>query len=243
MCPLPREDWKLFGYNPEPERPWSFFSTPLADSFEIFESDLDVGYDVSHCTKGVVINMGLYGIDLWLQDQHAKHPGLVPAGLIQQFRAICKKHTKDSPYVPPLESGPGSHPNPWKPRCFVIRALLRNPVFWQEVYELLPKQADGLEVTFVTPRSRSVQQERPQFYLRELRRPALQLITTAPKCVKARDRHCRRLHELFSVLHLQEERLTVQCHYFLAHYQARSLRHGNLQVGSIIVHPVYPLRQ
>ena len=23
----------------------------------------------------VVVNMGLHGIDLWLQDQHAKHPG------------------------------------------------------------------------------------------------------------------------------------------------------------------------
>ena len=98
----------------------------------------------------------------------------MPAGIIQEFRAICKKHTKESPYVPPPERGPGSHPNRWKPQCFVIRDLLRNPVFWQEVYELLPKQADGLEVTSVTPQRRSVQQEPLQFYLRELRRLALQ---------------------------------------------------------------------
>ena len=101
-------------------------------------------------------------------------PGLVSAGVIQEFRAICKKHTKESPYPPPLERGPGSHPNRWKPGCFVIRDLLRNPVFWQGVYELLPKQADGLEVTSVTPQRRSVQQEPQQFYLRELRRLALQ---------------------------------------------------------------------
>ena len=167
----------------------------------------------------------------------------MPAGMIQEFRAICKKHTKESPYVPPLERGPGSHPNRWKPRCFVIRDLLRNPVFWQEVYELLPKQADGLEVTSVTPQRRSVQQEPLQFYLRELRRLALQLMATAPKRVKARDRDYRRLDELLSVLHLLEEQLTVQCHYFLAHYQARLLKHGNLQVVSIIVDHVLPLRQ
>ena len=75
VCPVPGEDWKLFGYNPQPERPLSFFPTPLADYFQIFESDLDVGYDVSHCTKEVVVNMGLHGIDFSLQDQHAKHPG------------------------------------------------------------------------------------------------------------------------------------------------------------------------
>ena len=163
--------------------------------------------------------------------------------MIQEFRAICKKHTKESPYVPPLERGPGSHPNRWTPPCFVIRDLLRKPVFWQEVYELLPKQADGLEVTFVTPQCRSLEQEPLKFYLRELRRLALQLMATAPQRVKARDRDYRRLHELFSVLHLPEERLTVQCHYFLAHYQARLLRHGNLLVVSVIVGPVYPLRQ
>ena len=89
----------------------------------------------------------------------------MPAGMIQELRAICKKHTKESPYVPPLERGPGSHPNRWKPRCFVIPDLLRNPVFWQEVYELLLKQADRLEVTSVTPQRRSVQQEPRQFYL------------------------------------------------------------------------------
>ena len=64
VCPVPGEDWKLFGYNPQPERPLSFFPTPLADYFQIFESDLDVGYDVSHCTKEVVVNIGLHGIDL-----------------------------------------------------------------------------------------------------------------------------------------------------------------------------------
>ena len=106
-------------------------------------------------------------------------------------------------------------------------------MFWQEVYELLPKQADGLEVTSVTPQRRSVQQEPLQFYLREQRRLALQLMATAPKRVKARDRDYRRLDELLSVLHLSEERLTVQCHYFLAHYQARLLKHGNLQVVSM----------
>ena len=152
----------------------------------------------------------------------------MPAGMIQEFRAICKKHTKESPYVRPLERGPGSHPNRLKPRCFVIRDLLRNPVFWQEVYELLPKQADGLEVTSVTPQrsfSRS-HYTTLHFYLRELRRLALQLMATAPKRVKARDRDYRRLDELLSVLHLPEERLTVQCHYFLAHYQARLLEVG-----------------
>ena len=75
VCPVPGEDWKLFRYNPQPERPLSFFPSPLVDYFQIFESDSDVGYDVSHCTKEVVVNMGLRGIDLWLQDQHAKHPG------------------------------------------------------------------------------------------------------------------------------------------------------------------------
>ena len=64
-------------------------------------------------------------------------------------------------------------------------------MFWQEGYELLPKQADGLEVTYVTPQRRSVQQEPLQFYLRELRRLALQLMATAPKRVKARDRDYR----------------------------------------------------
>ena len=70
-----RDRLHLPGDNPQPERPLSFFPTPLADYFQIFESDLDVGYDLSHCTKEVVVNMGLHGIDLWLQDQHAKHPG------------------------------------------------------------------------------------------------------------------------------------------------------------------------
>ena len=163
--------------------------------------------------------------------------------MIQEFRAICKKHTKESLYVPPLERGPGSHPNRWKLRCFVTRDLLRNPVFWQEIYELLPKQADGLEVTSVTPQRRSVQQGPLQFYLREVRRLALQLMATAPKRVKAPDRDHRRLDELLSVLPLPEERLTVQCHDFLAHYQARLLKHGNLQVVSKIVDPVLPLRQ
>ena len=69
----------------------------------------------------------------------------------------------------------------------------------------------------VTKTLQSVQQEPLQFYLRELRRLALQLMATAPKRVKARDRDYRRLDELLSVLHLPEERLTVQCHYFLAH--------------------------
>ena len=83
-------------------------------------------------------------------------------------------------------------------------------MFWQEDHELLPKQADGLEVTSVTPHRRSVQQEPLQYYLRELRRLALQLMATAPKRVKARDRDYRRLDELLSVLHLPEEQLTVQ---------------------------------
>ena len=62
-------------------------------------------------------------------------------------------------------------------------------MFWQEVYELLPKQADGLEVTSVTPQRRSVQQEPLQFYLRELRRLALQLMAkcTLPPCSVAVD--------------------------------------------------------
>ena len=81
------------------------------------------------------------------------------------------------------------------------------------------------------------------FYLRELTRLALQLMATAPKRVKARERDYRRLDELLSVLHLPEERLTVQRHYFLAHYQARLLKHGNLQVVNIIVDPVLLLRQ
>ena len=136
-----------------------------------------------------MVNIGLHGIDLLVTRPRCQAPGLVPAGMIQEFRAICKKHTKESPYVPPLERGPGSHPNRWKPRCFVIRDLLRNPVFWQEVYELLPKQADGLEVTSVTPQRRSVQQEPLQFYLRELRRLALQLMAncTLPPCSVAVD--------------------------------------------------------
>ena len=75
MCPLPGKNLKLFGYNPQPEQPLSFFPTPPADYFQLPESDLDVGYDVSHCTKEVPVNMGLHGIDLLLQDQHAKHPG------------------------------------------------------------------------------------------------------------------------------------------------------------------------
>ena len=70
-----RDRLHLPGDNPQPERPLFFFPTPLADYFQIFESDPDVGYDLSHCTKEVVVNMGLHGIDLWLQDQHAKHPG------------------------------------------------------------------------------------------------------------------------------------------------------------------------
>ena len=116
-------------------------------------------------------------------------------------------------------------------------------MFGQEVYELLPKQADGLEVTSVTPQRTSVQHEPLQFYLRELRRLALQLMATAPKRVKARHHDYRRLDELLSLLHLLEEQLTVQCHYFLAHHQARLLKHGNLQVISIIVDLVLPLRQ
>ena len=62
-------------------------------------------------------------------------------------------------------------------------------MFWQEVYELPPKQADGLEVTSVTPQRRSVQQERLQFHLRELRRLALQLMAncTLPPCSVAVD--------------------------------------------------------
>ena len=65
-CTLPRTG--LFGRA-------TYIPTPLADYLQIFESDLDVGYNVSHCTKEVVINIGLHGIDLWLQDQDAKHPG------------------------------------------------------------------------------------------------------------------------------------------------------------------------
>ena len=63
-------------------------------------------------------------------------------------------------------------------------------MFWQEVYELLPKQADGLEVTSVTPQRRSVQQEPLQFYLRELRRLVLQLMAncTLPPCSVAVDK-------------------------------------------------------
>ena len=83
----------------------------------------------------------------------------------------------------------------------------------------------------------------PKTLFREKKWIALQLMATAPKRVKARDRDHRRLDELLSVLHLPEERLTVQCHYFLAHYQARLLKHGNLQAVSIIVDPVLPLRQ
>ena len=113
----------------------------------------------------------------------------------------------------------------------------------QQVYELLPKQAGGLEATSISPQRRSIQQEPLQFYLREPRRLALQLMATAPKRGKARDRDYRRLDKLVSVLHLPEERLTVQCHNFLAHYQARLLKHGNLQVVSIIVDPFLPLRQ
>ena len=57
---------------------------------------------------------------------------------------------------------------------FCHSGFVEKPVFWQEVYELLPKQADGLEVTSFTPQRRSVQQGPLQFYLRELRRLALQ---------------------------------------------------------------------
>ena len=47
---------------------------------------IDVGYDVCHCVKDVVINMGLHGMDLWLQDHN---PALVP-----ELRSIFKAHTK-----------------------------------------------------------------------------------------------------------------------------------------------------
>ena len=114
----------------------------------------------------------------------------------------------------------------------MIRHLMREKLFWKKVCDLLPKRTDGVRVVFPDHMPMPAVAEPLQHYLRELRRLCRQLISFSPKAVHRRDRDCRRLHMLFSALHMPIERLTVQSHYFLYHYQQRLLRHCNLQMLS-----------
>ena len=223
-CPVSRDDWKRYGFDTQAERSLGYYDTPLRSFLDLFESPLDVGYDVSHCVKDVVISMGLHGMDLWLQDHN---PALVP-----ELRSVFKAHTKGNKYVPPFDRGPGQNPDRWRPECYVIRHLLRDKLFWRKVCDLLPKRTDGVRVVFPDHMPMAAVAEPLQYYLRELCRLCRQLISFSPKAVHRRERDCRRLHMLFSALHMPIERLTVQSHYFLYHYQQRLLRHGNLQMVS-----------
>ena len=94
-CPVSRDDWKRYGFDTQAERSLGYYDTPLRSFLDLFESPLDVRYDVSHGVKDVVINMGLHGMDLWLQDHN---PALVP-----ELRSIFKAHTKKKEYVPPFD--------------------------------------------------------------------------------------------------------------------------------------------
>ena len=112
----------------------------------------------------------------------------------------------------------------------MIRHFLRDKLFWRKVCDLLPKRTDGVRVVFPDHMPMAAVAEPLQYYLRELRRLCQQLISFSPKAVHRRDRDCRRLHMLFSALHMPIERLTVQSHYFLyqlRHRHQHQHRHGN----------------
>ena len=115
----------------------------------------------------------------------------------------------------------------------MICHLLRDKLIWKKVCDLLPKGTDGVLVVFPDHMQIAAVAEPLQYYLRELRRLCRQLISFSPKAVHRSDQDCRRLHMLFSALHIPIERPTVQSHYCLYPYQQRLLRHGNLQTLSI----------
>ena len=87
---------------------WSlgYYDTPLRFSLALFKSPLEAGYDVSHCGKDVVINMGLHGINLWLQDHD---PALVP-----ELTSIIKAHTRKKKYVALFDRGGDQNPDRWR---------------------------------------------------------------------------------------------------------------------------------
>ena len=56
-CPVSRDDWKQYGFDTQAERSLGYYDTPLRSFLDLFESPLDVWYDV--WVMGNVGNMGL----------------------------------------------------------------------------------------------------------------------------------------------------------------------------------------
>ena len=229
-CVALRRHWMYCDYMKQPQRPLeSFFGGVLGFFLSLFETIDDIIYDVVHCLALVLRNMLLHALDIWVQDMSAKYPHLVDPGLLGRLRDVYNKHLERCPYRPPDKRGPEY--KGWSPGGNMSKEqILYNDKFWDDLCAVLPTAAHGLDFGAKHP---GVPSESPlQWYCRELRRLCVQMCAWKPEGVERRTADCDRLHRVYQALGLPTERITVQCHFFLAHYEPRLRRHANLQGGS-----------
>ena len=228
-----RDDWKRPGHHEPCKRLLKHFRTPLAKFLALFESPLDIVYDVLHCVALVLCHWVLHGLVLWSRERPALN---LEGRLVTLYRSRL-----NGSYKPPLArrigaSGDGDggggqtkenkrkdskkkdrckkgqYEKEWRITGKKAKKLLKDDVFWDELGELLPRSKDGLSVHFPHITAPHELLDPMHTYVREVRRLCRQLLSWTPERVETRDADCDHLHRLYDALQMPMERTSVNIH-------------------------------
>lgn len=206
-CPLPKETYRQARQpGGVPEKVLSEFDTFFGDWWALFDNVLDIVYDVLHCCALVAGHMVVHALVWWFGQ-------FCPAAAVARLHTVLRVHTAWRKAT----ASPKPEHKEWALSGKEVTALLKNNLFWEELRCVVrgcgqpPSVVDGL-----------------CRYLSEMRRLMQQLLCRDPQGVATRDADCARVHSLYQSLLLPLGRVTVPCHYFFCHYQARLERHGEL---------------
>jgi hypothetical protein len=219
-CWKRRRDWKQPGLPPAPMRKLKDYDTPLHEFLLLFDSELDVVYDVAHCCALVVTHNVCHALYWWCVDMEGVRPDLLP-----RLLGVYARHMTAHPFHPSAQKAVGR--KEWSCSNNTAKELLFSDKFWFDLAEILPTSREGLEVSSSLLGPDPVADPLQEF-LREVRRLCVQPLSWWPVGANTRNADAERVHALYVALKFPIERWTVQSHYWACHYQSRLLRHGNL---------------
>ena len=218
-CLSRKSEFAFANYTHGATREWRHFRTTPKEFLGLFQSPFDLGYDVPHCCSLVLSHQVFHSLHFWVLD-HCE-------GKAVQLHELYREYTGACPYCPPAAR---NVVDDWKTDNNLFKAVLYNDKFWAKLDSLLPRTATGLSVMCLQTGIMLVDPLLP--YLELIRALCMQMMSWTPRNVDQRDADCKELHWLHTSLGLEPRRFGVALHYFLEHYTARLLRHGNLQGSS-----------
>lgn len=211
-CRSLKEHWMYARYPKGAPLFLSHFSTALRPLLDLLESHLDVIYDPLHAVALVLRHMICHAVWLWM----AKH---CPND-VGRLSTIFMEHVED--WKAPQEEAPQK--DEFSIAGIAAKALIANDKFWSDLLKVMPH----VTISCVALNNGQPVTDGFQKFLPLVRRLCRQLLSWCPERVEDRDQDCAYMHALYTGLDLSPKRVTVNCHYFMEHYTARLLRHGNL---------------